>query len=223
MSAGRILIVEDDVLISELLSQTLESIDYEVVGIVSSLAKTQEFLQRNIPFDLALLDIRMHNEDQGIEVAKLMNSRDIPFIYITSFSDKNTLQSAVEQQPLGYILKPFKPREIQDSVTAAFDKMEPRFLVIRDRSAVHHIAVDDILYLESENVYVTLYTTTGKIVHRTKLVDLLASLPSYFIRIHQSYAVNKKHIDKVENNAVLLPGQSLPISRSYKVALLDHF
>ena len=221
MSAGKILIVEDDVLISELLNDILKSLNYEVVGMVGSLKKAEEFCQRGIPFDLALLDIRMHNEDQGIEVAKLLNEKGVPFIFITSFANKDILQAAVEQQPLSYILKPFKPREIADAVAGAFQKMEPRFLVIRERSVVHHIDVDDILYLESENVYVTIYTTSGKIVHRIKLSELLESLPSSFMRIHQSIAVNKTHVDKLENNNVFLGDKALPISRSYKSAVLE--
>lgn len=221
VSAGKILIVEDDVLISELLNDILSSLEYEVVGMVGSLKKAQEFCQRGIPFDLALLDIRMHNQDQGIEVAKLMNQQGIPFIFITSFANKDILQAAVEQQPLSYILKPFKPREIADAVASAFEKMEPRYLVIRERSVVHHIDVNDILYLESENVYVTIHTTSGKIVHRIKLSEILQSLPSSFLRIHQSIAVNKAHIDRIENNNVVLRDQLLPVSRSYKSAVLE--
>lgn len=215
------MIAEDDVLISELLKEILLNLNYEVVGIVGSLRKAEELIESGVEPELALLDIRMHNEDQGVEIAKLMNTQGIPFIFITSFSDKSTLQSAVEQQPLGYILKPFKPREIADAVSKAFEKMEPRFLVIRDRSTVHHINVNDIQYLESENVYVNIHTITGKIVHRTKLSDVLESLPSSFARVHQSFVVNRAHIKKIEGNSILIGDVELPVSRTYKGALVD--
>lgn len=222
MSAGKILIAEDDVLISQLLKEILVSMDYEVMGIVGSFTKAQEFIaQGNLP-ELALLDIRMHNEDQGVQIAELMNQHDVPFIFITSFADKNTLQAAVAQQPLGYILKPFKPSEIQEAVNNAFANMEPRFLVIRNRSEVHHISVEDIMYLESENVYVNIHTVSGKLVHRIKLGELLDSLPEQsFVRIHQSFAIHRDHVEKLTTNHVVIGGREIPISRSYKGELKE--
>src|ERR1700758_3861942 len=112
MSAFNILIAEDDVIISEYLAEIITDMGHNVCTIVSNYDEAKEFLQHNQAPQMALLDIRMHNRDQGIDIATEMKSKNIPFIFITSFTDKNTIQNAVAQQPLGYIVKPFKKEEV---------------------------------------------------------------------------------------------------------------
>ena len=111
-----ILIAEDDIFISEHLKQILNKLGYGVCGIVGSYDQAEAFINKNKLPDLALLDIRMHKEDQGIKIAKLLKTKDVPFIFITSFSDQKTLKSALEQEPKGYILKPFTPEDIKEAV-----------------------------------------------------------------------------------------------------------
>ena len=98
----RILIAEDDALISENLSLIINSCGFEVSNIICTVEKFDEELQES-SFDVALLDIRMNGKDLGLLMAKKLSDTNIPFVYITSFSDKEMLLSAIVSRPHGYI------------------------------------------------------------------------------------------------------------------------
>jgi two-component system, LytTR family, response regulator LytT len=74
----------------------------------------------------------------------------------------------------------------------------------------------------SENVYVNIHTTKGKVVHRAKLVEMIEALPnSNFTRVHQSFIVNKSYVEKVTSTEVHIAGTEIPVSRTYKSIIQD--
>jgi len=219
-----ILIAEDDIFISEHLKQILLDLNHQVTGIVSSYLEAVEFLENNDLPDLALLDIRMHGEDQGVEIAKHLNTLNIPFIYITSFSDKNTVQQAVEQEPKGYIIKPFSKDEIKVLVSKIVKELKPKFLCIKESFMNTKILIEDILYIKSDNVYLEIYTATKTHLYRSKLVELMEELQNEdFVRVHRSFIINKNFIEKVAAQRVVINGVVIPISKSYKDSLSSFY
>jgi len=116
----KILIVEDQLIIAYDIKQILESQGYEVVSNVSSVEDAIEVL-KTLPTDLVLLDIGLRGAQTGLDLGAYINqSFKIPFIYITSFSDAQTLSDATETHPSGYIVKPFKPLDVLTAVYLAF-------------------------------------------------------------------------------------------------------
>jgi two-component system cell cycle sensor histidine kinase/response regulator CckA len=111
MSRGRILIVEDESLVAEDLQHCLSSSGYEVVGIADTFSAAKSIAESSRP-DLALLDIRLKGPRDGIELADELRRQDIGYVYLTSHSDEGTLARAEVTEPLGYVLKPFGPREM---------------------------------------------------------------------------------------------------------------
>lgn len=108
----KILVVEDEILIANDISQALRSFGYEVMDIVVSGKAAIEFVKHHKP-DLILMDIMLEGEMNGIEAALEINENNrIPIIYLTAFSDVKTLRKASESNPYGYILKPFEEREL---------------------------------------------------------------------------------------------------------------
>ncbi len=219
-----ILIAEDDVFISEHLKQILLDLNHQVPGIVSSYLEAVEFLENNDLPDLALLDIRMHGEDEGVEIAKHLNTLNVPFIYITSFSDKNTVQQAVEQAPKGYIIKPFSKDEIQELVSKIVKELKPKFLCIKESFMNTKILIEDILYIKSDNVYLEIYTKNKKHLYRSKLSKIMDELQNEdFVRVHRSFIINKNFIEKVAAQRVAINGVVIPISKSYKDSLSSFY
>ncbi len=119
MSGIRVLIVEDEVLIAEDIADSLRAIDYEVAGVAYSSDKALALLQKEHP-DIVLLDIQIEGKETGIDLAKII-SRDyrLPFIYLTSFADKQTLDAAKKTMPYGYVVKPFSEKELFSSLEIA--------------------------------------------------------------------------------------------------------
>ena len=219
-SLTKILIAEDDVFISEHLRQILTEIGYTIYGIVSSYSMALDMLEKSDLPDLALLDIRMHNEDQGIKIAEHLRTLKIPFVYITSFSDKKTLEEAIIHQPMGYLLKPFTPEEIQKMMKKVMGELMSTFLVIKDRGVKKKLHFNKIMYIKSDNNYLEIHTSSKMYVERQKLTNLVYILPSdSFVRVHRSYVVNKKFVEGLGNNCLHINGSEIPISRQYKNCL----
>jgi two-component system, cell cycle sensor histidine kinase and response regulator CckA len=122
MSKASILVVEDEFITAESLRDQLETLGYNVSGIVASGQRAIEEAESKRP-DLVLMDIVLQNEMDGIEAAKQISSRfDIPFIYLTAYSDESIVERAKITKPSGYLIKPFVDRELQISIELALYK-----------------------------------------------------------------------------------------------------
>ncbi|MBE9183902.1 response regulator [Microcoleus sp. LEGE 07076] len=120
--AINILIVEDELLIAKNLSLKLEKLGYQIVGIVSSGADAIDRAVEMKP-DLILMDIVIKGEIDGIETAAIINQKlDIPIIYTTAYADDETLQRAENTGSYGYLLKPFKERELHATIKIVLSK-----------------------------------------------------------------------------------------------------
>jgi DNA-binding NarL/FixJ family response regulator len=107
MSDIRVLIVEDEPLIAEDIAATLRQADFGVSAIAYSKQDALSELLMNQP-DMVLLDINLNGGMEGIEIAEQIKGKFIlPFVYLTSYSDRQTLEKAKKTEPSGYIVKPF--------------------------------------------------------------------------------------------------------------------
>jgi len=112
----RILIVEDEAVTSVLLEKTLKELGYEVVGSAFDGDEAINLAREKQP-DIILMDIRIQGEMDGIETAKrIYQQYKIPIIYLTAHSDDDTIKRAVESGPFGYLIKPFKERELYSNI-----------------------------------------------------------------------------------------------------------
>ena len=119
MSGIRVLIVEDEPLIAKNIGMYLNNNDYEVSAIAYDPEEALFQLKRNPP-DLAILDINLENDRDGIEVARYINQHNnIPFVFLTSYSDKDTLERAKQTNPYGYIVKPFNDKTLFATIEIA--------------------------------------------------------------------------------------------------------
>lgn len=117
-----ILIVEDELLIAKNLSHKLQKLGYQIADIVSSGA---DAIQRagELKPDLILMDIVIKGDLDGIETAAIIHQKlDIPIIYTTAYADDETLQRAENTGSYGYLLKPFKEREVHATIKIALSK-----------------------------------------------------------------------------------------------------
>lgn len=119
MSAERILVVEDEGIISLDIQNRLRSAGYIIAGAASS---GQEAIEQAISLqpDLILMDIKLQGQLDGIEAAHQIVSRlNTPIIYLTAYADEETLKRARATAVFGYLLKPFKERELVVTVEMA--------------------------------------------------------------------------------------------------------
>lgn len=128
MAETKIMIAEDEGIVAEDIRRSLQNLGYVVSSVVSSGKAAVEKAQENNP-DLVLMDIVLQGEMDGIEAAEQIRSRfDIPIVYLTAYSDEKTLERAKLTEPFGYIIKPFKERELHINIEIALyeHKMEKK-------------------------------------------------------------------------------------------------
>jgi DNA-binding NtrC family response regulator len=107
----KILIVEDQFIEANNLQEMLELVGYRVCGIARSVPKAIELLEQHQP-DLVLIDIFLKGPLTGIDLAKRLREVNIPFVYLSANSDKQTLEAAKATRPYGFLVKPFREKDI---------------------------------------------------------------------------------------------------------------
>ena len=122
MGNENILIVEDERIIAIDLQRRLEKFGYHVTAIAATGAQALESIEAELP-DIILMDIMLAGDMDGIQTAQIVKERhEIPVIFLTAFSDEKTLERAKHVEPVGYILKPFKEKELYTSIDIALYK-----------------------------------------------------------------------------------------------------
>ncbi|NND09261.1 MAG: response regulator transcription factor [Saprospiraceae bacterium] len=129
MTQIRVLVVEDEPLIAEDIKETLDNMDFGVSGVAYDSRTALEELSRNTP-DLVLLDVNLGSEMDGIDIAQVINREyKIPFVFLTSYADKSTVDRAKHTRPMGYVVKPFDEKDLFTTLEIAlynFSMTQPR-------------------------------------------------------------------------------------------------
>ncbi|MCK5148470.1 response regulator [bacterium] len=124
MSQVRILLVEDESIICEDIKKSIDIIGHEVAGVVHSGEEALVFVERKPP-ELILMDIVLAGRLNGIETAKMIKDRyRLPVVFLTSYSDKITMERARDAYPYGYIVKPFNDIELKETIEKAIETFQ---------------------------------------------------------------------------------------------------
>lgn len=237
MSVLKIGIVEDELVIARTILNTLDELGYSHCGPAINYTEAIEMLEQNKP-DLLLLDIQLSGKKDGIDVAQKVNELyQIPFIFLTANSDAETIDLAKKVKPHAYIVKPFTKEELYAAIEIAFSNFTGNrskakseqtdsyhakdYMFVRDGYVFRKIFFNELLYLESDDNYVSLYLKSQKkIMVRSTVTDLIEQLdPKDFIRIHRGYVVNINHIDDIFPTEISIQSIKIPVGKSYKEAL----
>lgn len=230
MAKIKIAVVEDEALIAIRLCSALEELEYDVLEAASNYTEGLDLILSEKP-DLLITDIQLSGRKTGIDLArKIREFSNMPIIFLSSYNDKSIIDEARDARPNAYLIKPFNKEELYSAIEIAMMNHrpidttinEPKFLFFKVKDAFEKIDESDIIYVNSDHVYLEINTVQGqKIVVRKSLTDFMTELSSDFIRIHKSYVVNFRHVSKVSSNSVFIGDIEFPIGKSYKNELFD--
>jgi DNA-binding LytR/AlgR family response regulator len=243
-----VLVVEDEFMIAEDISMRLSDFGYNVAGVAPSASMAIEILE-GIGADLALVDINIDGDMDGIALAKIISSQfKIPFIYLTSLASNAIVERAKSTNPSAYLLKPFNDRQVQIAIEMALvnysanrvaDKSEKDIdaeletrvaipvndsLFLKRDSHYERVKLKDILYLSSQGNYTVIHTTNGYFMYSNILKDFETMLPSNkFFRIHRSFVVNVDAVTGMEFSSVFIGEVEIPVSKTRREAMHKMF
>lgn len=212
MKAFRVYILEDEIITREVIKQTLESLNCVVCGMQSNAEKALKEI-RSLQPDIAFLDIRVDGDKDGIWLG---NQLEFPIIYLTAFSDAKNIRDAVRTNPVSYVQKPFKEKDILIALELAKSKLEDtKELLIKDKNMTVKLKVNSILYAKKEDHYLVLHTLDGKKLMRSTVQEFLDNVTDDFLQVHRSYIINKNFVAGVSSKLIKVQEDEIPISQSY--------
>lgn len=175
--------------------------------------------------DLIFLDINMPGLS-GLDMAAMLPAKQ-KLIFTTAYAEYAL--DSFEYYVVDYLLKPISFKRFMQGVNklqvfiqqeiltpAAAEPVAGDFLFVKSGKQVHKIEYASICYLEALKEYIAIHTDKGKILVYKRMKEVAALLPLQFVRIHNSYIVNLRHISNIESNLVTVKGESLPVSNSYR-------
>ena len=227
------LVVDDESLARQRLTRLLDDMgEWTVCGEAANGEQALQQVEQLRP-DLVLMDIRMPGMD-GIEAARHIVQLENPpaLVFATAYGD-HALE-AFETQAVDYLLKPIHPQRLKQALDKArrlsgveLEKLHKSqagsgrtHLCARKRGNLELVPIDEVVYLQADNKYVTVCSATQQILIEESLKSLEQEFAGYLIRIHRNALVAVRAIRGLEKNAeghcsVLLEGvnERLEVSR----------
>jgi two-component system LytT family response regulator len=239
MKRIKAIIIEDELPARELVKNYLEDFNFiEVSGEYDNGFDGLKAINELKP-DAVFLDVQMPKLT-GFEILELIEHQ--PEIIFTTAFDKYAIR-AFEQNAVDYLMKPYSKDRFAEAVTrlrsrietrtvssSNIDKIKKHFensdekihrVVIKKSGKIHVIATDTISYFEAQDDYVMIYAEEGRFLKQQTMKYFEMHLdPEQFIRVHRSYIVNVRSIERIEpyekTNFILIlkDGSKVPVSRN---------
>jgi len=225
------IIVDDEPMAREILQSHLAKM--EIVNVIKTCKNAIEAFNvlSTKQIDLVFLDINMP-EISGLSFAKSI-TKNIKVIFTTAYREYAV--DGFDLQAVDYLLKPISFERLQQAVDKFSQQhhqtelheptiSEPQndFIFVRSDRRMVKINFSEIQYIESLSDYIKIHLINKVVITRETISNIEAKLPaSRFLRVHRSYIVSVLKIESFTNEFVEINKKALPISRSYKAAVLN--
>ncbi|WPR76445.1 LytR/AlgR family response regulator transcription factor [Algoriphagus sp. NG3] len=232
---SKILLVEDNLNLSENIREILTLQGYEISEILDEAETAMSIIEQSLP-DLVLVDIKLKGAKTGIDLAEeLRRSMDIPIVFLTSASGAEIVKKVKHIRPDGFINKPFTTNSLITTIELAMENYKSTHrnsdnrknnvpdLFIRENGWLKKIIINDINWIKAEGTYTHLFVHEKQYTLRNTVKDLMEKLPEgQFSRIHKSFIVNMNKIEAFSSSAVKIANTEIPIGRKYYQDLLKN-
>ncbi|RFC55877.1 response regulator [Brumimicrobium aurantiacum] len=244
MAKIKVLVVEDESIVSKDIQHSLKRLGYVISGSSATGEKAITLAAEEKP-DIVLMDIMLKGEMNGIEAAEIIRKENqIPVIFLTAYADEATLSKAKVTEPYGYIIKPFKEIDLHTTIEMALYKHQKEsevtkerdllysivenkdskdFIFVKSNSKLVKLRTDDIFFVEALKDYVIINTADERYTIHSTMKDIDKKLGDVdFIRVHRSFIVRLDKISSIEYPNLQLEKEKklIPIGGSYKEKLV---
>ncbi|HJP62827.1 MAG TPA: LytTR family DNA-binding domain-containing protein [Mucilaginibacter sp.] len=205
-----------------------QTTDWQLLAKCYDALEAMAFLKKN-KVDFLFLDINMP-QLTGMELAGLLPT-ETKIVFTTAYSEYAA--ESYSFQTIDYFMNPITLKRFLTStqkiesyfgkrqvIEAPAPQHEKEYFFIKSGKTLSKIRLEDILYFEGEKEYARLVSTTGQLLIYRRLKDIEAQLPVPFVRVHNSYIVNTKQLEKIQDNHIYIGGKQIPISEKFKAELM---
>lgn len=240
----RAVLVDDEAYIRDNMRAKLSEYfdnEIEIVGEAESVDSAEKLIDQESP-NLLFLDIHLQ-DGTSFDLLNKISHKNFDVIFVTGFD--NHAIKAIKVGALDYILKPIDDQEFKEAVTKAIDNskldtdleklveisseyfqgVQKKRIVLKTLENVYVVYEDDILYCKSEGNYTTFYRQNAEKILVSKPIKKVLELLSedIFVRCHQSYLVNKKHVVRYNKQGVLVMSSQdkVPVSSRRKDYVIE--
>lgn len=230
-----IMIVENDMIIAADISIQLINLGYHVSAILPRGEDALSHLEASNP-DIILMDVGLDGDLDGVETAQLILEKyEIPLIFLTANSDRQTFNRAKSAQPFAFITKPFEQIDLERALELVISRMAkpqqppestdeasssyilPDRIFIRSKEKMVKVFLDEILYAEAERSYCRIHTGEKEYLISTPLKAFSEKLlEEQFLRVHRSFMVNLSKIDELSEDHIIIQKKVIPVSKNYR-------
>jgi len=227
------LVVDDEPLALHILEDYISKIPFlQLVKATTNPIEALQLVQEG-SVDLVFLDVQMP-ELTGIQFLKIANGK-VKVILTTAYS-----QYALEGYELDvvdYLLKPIAFDRFYKSVQKAQQIISPSavsalaikeeaapqqdllsdFIFVKTEHKIQKVYLNDILFIEGLKDYISIFTTTERIITLQIMKKMEEALPErHFIRVHKSYIVAINKIDSIERSRIWIKDKIIPVGDTYR-------
>ncbi len=220
-------ILEDNLHEAEHLSQLINhSEDLFLKGVCCNETELNQLLKTE-KIDLVFVDINLQ-EENGIDILKRIPGN---FLKVIVTNHPEYALSSYDIDSLHYLIKPVQEDELLKAIDRARSAIkysvvlpirpEEDHFYIKYNSKFIKLMNSEVLYVQGERDYVTIFTQKDQMLVLANLKATLSKLPpGLFIRVHKSYVVNTMHISKFDTESIFIGNTTIPIGETYRKTLI---
>lgn len=170
-------------------------------------------------YDLYLLDIYLSSMN-GIELAKRLREQDGEAAICFISSSDAFYREAYDLYAIQYLLKPVRQEALLELIERV-ENQRPRIselsLRFKWRGKLGSIAYNKILFVSSQEHKLSIYCNDGTVQEcMGKMSEIAEQIcGDTFLRVHQSYLVNRNYVDSLSGSEIIVAGHNIPVSRRY--------
>lgn len=213
-----------------------------ITGEAADISSAIEEIKKTQP-DLLLLDVNL-SDGTGFDILRQLGNHKLKVIFITGHQEHAL--NAIKFSALDFLLKPLIPEELVAAIDKAVEQIsdedlnlkieafinntlpgKDKKIILKTAENIYLQKVEDILYCESSNNYTTFFLTKNRKILVSKPIKDYETLLAEdgFFRVHNSYLINVKHIDRFEKKdggfVILTDGHRVPVASRKKETLLN--
>ena len=242
MSKLQILLVEDNPSAALDAEMLIAEMGYELLATVDNATAALEKIYAHQP-DLILLDIHLRGDATGLDIAREIKPLQIPIIFTTAIRDEQIFVEAKRMHSFGYLVKPFDKLTLQGAIESVVktlfsgnylsqqdawteDVLMKNCLLIKQNNVLQKVNLEDILFIEGEGNYCTIYAKGKRFVLKMSLKKILEELDKErFMPVHKSHIVQLDKLESVDlaNNLLTVGDKQVPLGKHFKARLMNRF